>query len=149
MKNNWLSELSRNGYKYFVLKASDLFLCLTEEEVKVFNNFLERYNKFREPKPINSYWILNRDDYKYKTFEEVHNALMAYNKFSINETVKVKDCLELGKNYYMNDKFYGTYINNSMKDMEGTNHVITEVTKQGYYLDDLVWLWTDEMLEKV
>jgi hypothetical protein len=93
--------------------------------------------------------ILNRDDYKYKTFEEVHNALMAYNKFSINETVKVKDYLELGKNYYMNDKFYGTYISNSMKDMEGTNHVITEVTKQGYYLDDLGWLWTDEMLEKV
>ena len=59
---NWKQQLKEEGIKYFVLKSEDLIDCLDEQDLFIFDDILRKYNEFREPKPINKYYVVNRDD---------------------------------------------------------------------------------------
>ncbi len=52
----------RRGFKYFVVKMEDVFE-LNENALKSLDYLLMLYNKHRESKgkPINKYWVVNRD----------------------------------------------------------------------------------------
>lgn len=65
MKETWLKELKRQGFKYFVIKIDEFFDALNEDEIEFFNDLLALYNKHRTKKgksAYNNYWIVNRDE---------------------------------------------------------------------------------------
>lgn len=75
INENWKLQMEELGYKYFVIKADDWFDSLTEEQLLKFNEMLSKYNHFREPKPINSYFLINQDEYDFKSKEEFFEFL--------------------------------------------------------------------------
>lgn len=66
------------NYRYWIVKIEDFVDSLSDSEVSSFFDMLDKYNKFREPKPINSYWLINRDEYNLPTVEDFLNALEPY-----------------------------------------------------------------------
>lgn len=66
------------GYRYWVVKIEDFVEALTEDELYYFFSMLDKYNYYREPKPINSYWLINRDEYNLPTLEDFLKALEPY-----------------------------------------------------------------------
>lgn len=68
----WKKWMKNQGFKFLVLKIEDFLDSLKEEkDIIMFNNFLRKYNEFREPKPINEYYVVNKDDVPHiKTTEE-------------------------------------------------------------------------------
>lgn len=67
INEDWKLQMEELNFKYFVIKANDWFDSLTEEQLLEFNNMLCTYNHFREPKPINSYFLINRDEYNFES----------------------------------------------------------------------------------
>ena len=82
LKEDWIYQMKSRGFKYFVLKAEDFLESLTESEILEFNDFLITYNEYRKPKPINTYFIIDRDDY---TFENTEEFLKAIDNYKINK----------------------------------------------------------------
>ena len=57
--------MRRAGFKFFVIKAEDLFSTLNENGLLLFGDLLDEFNKWRREvrgKPINSYYVINRDE---------------------------------------------------------------------------------------
>jgi hypothetical protein len=79
LKEDWIKDFTKQGYKFFVLKAEDFLDCLTEEEVIMFNEFLRKHEQYRLGKgktPFNNYYVVNRDDVPHlKTKEEFFKAI--------------------------------------------------------------------------
>jgi hypothetical protein len=75
IQEKWKKQLDEVNIKYFVIKVEDFFNSLSEEELLLFNEFLYKYNEHRKPKPINKYWIINRDEYNFKNLEEFLETL--------------------------------------------------------------------------
>lgn len=83
IKELWQIQLEKQKLKYFVIKVSDFFDCLTEREVFEFNKFLEKFNKYREQefnKPVNRYLVINKDEYNINDIYELENILKDYEK---------------------------------------------------------------------
>ncbi len=70
IKEEWKLQLEKQGFKYFVLKVEDFLNSLNENEIYDFNEMLRNYNECRESKPINSYFLINRDEYDFKSIDE-------------------------------------------------------------------------------
>ena len=65
VKEDWIKQLKEDKLKYFVLKCDEFLASLTEEDIYVFNNFLNIYENYRIKKgkdPFNLYYVVNRDD---------------------------------------------------------------------------------------
>lgn len=63
LKNSWSDEHRKSGFRYFVLKSSDVFRYLTEEQLEEFDNLLReiengRVNDGREPP--RAWWVYGR-----------------------------------------------------------------------------------------
>lgn len=65
--------------KYYVIKIEDMAkACKDYPEFLQFQGFLDKYNKYRDSqcKPINKYFIVNRDEYpQYASFREFKDYL--------------------------------------------------------------------------
>lgn len=62
-KRGWLTALRREGFRYFVLKAADVFAALDEEELLRFNRMLAKIEMHRAKNgkvPFHSYWVYAR-----------------------------------------------------------------------------------------
>lgn len=67
--------MKERDYKYWIVKIEDFVDALSERELNNFFNMLDRYNEFRLPKPTNSYFLINRDEYDFSNAEEFIQAL--------------------------------------------------------------------------
>ena len=59
----WRQSLAEKGFRYFVLKAEDVFDALTPQQLNQFNKLLQRIEQHRETegKPgSRSYWVYAR-----------------------------------------------------------------------------------------
>lgn len=63
-RQNWIEQMRREGFKFFVLKAEDVLNGMDLEELLDFNDILQRYNDRRADvgKSVNSYFVVNRDE---------------------------------------------------------------------------------------
>lgn len=68
-------EMKRLDYRYFVIKVDDLCDALTENELIKFSEMLDKFNEFRKPKPANSYFLINRDEYDINSVDEFLSEL--------------------------------------------------------------------------
>ena len=75
IKEEWKQQLEEQGFKYFVFKFEDFFDSLSKEEIEIFDSFIKKYNEYREPKPINKYWVLNQDEYYFKNINELLESI--------------------------------------------------------------------------
>lgn len=79
MDKEYIKELAKkNSYRYWIVKIEDFVDALSEEELFDFFNMLDKYNDFRDPKAINSYFLINRDEYDFSNVEEFLQALEPY-----------------------------------------------------------------------
>lgn len=65
--------VSRDVYRYFVLKIDHLIDSLREHEIPQFMDFLDFYNEYRKSinKNESKYWVVNREDVPHiKTIDE-------------------------------------------------------------------------------
>ena len=76
IKELWKAYMKSSELKFFVIKAEDFFEALSEEELTAFNNMLGVYTEFRKPKPVNEYYVVNKDDVPHlKTKEEFFKTI--------------------------------------------------------------------------
>jgi hypothetical protein len=63
IKDAWRAEIRARGFRYFVLKADDVFAALSERDIKSFDRMLHKIedSRQRRGKPISrAYWIFAR-----------------------------------------------------------------------------------------
>ena len=80
INEDWKQHLKEHGIKYFVLKGEDWMNALSADELYIFNEMLEAYNTYREPKPINKYLVLNIDEYTISGYEELKEIFKNYER---------------------------------------------------------------------
>ncbi len=64
-KNQWITDMKQQGFKYCVFKWEDFFDALSANEVAWFNGFLKKMENHRisqHKSPGNNYWVVNRDE---------------------------------------------------------------------------------------
>lgn len=83
IKEEWLKQFENEELKFFVLKAEDFLEVLSEEEIKLFNSWLERHEQYRINKgkePFNEYYVVNRDDVPNIKSREEFFKIIGYKK---------------------------------------------------------------------
>jgi len=79
--DNWKHDLGNDGFRFFVLKAQDVFDALDEEDIDVFNQLLKKIEKHRNgvgKKPNKSYWVYCRDWPHADVIRSMIEALMGH-----------------------------------------------------------------------
>lgn len=81
IKEEWLKQFENEEIKFFVLKVEDFLEILSEEEVKLFNSWLERHEQYRinkGKKPFNEYYVVNKDDVPHIVTKEQYFSIIGY-----------------------------------------------------------------------
>ena len=87
-KEQWLNHLRENNLKFFVLKAEDFLLSLSDDDVELFNMFLYKHEEYREKlgkTRYNNYWIINRDEDWSDEIKSVMNKHINWTKEITND----------------------------------------------------------------
>lgn len=74
-KDHIKQVMKEHDFRYWVVKIEDFVDALSEEELQNFFNMLDQYNDFRDPKPLNRYFLVNRDEYDFSNVEEFLKAV--------------------------------------------------------------------------
>jgi hypothetical protein len=86
---DWKHDLGDNGFRFFVLKAQDVFDALDEEDLYVFNQMLKKIEKHREKvgkRASKSYWVYCRQWPHAKVIRSMIEALLGH---KIGETYRI------------------------------------------------------------
>lgn len=75
IKQSWLKDYQDRDLKYFVLNVKDFLDSISPEEAIQFSDMLDKYNVFRFPKNITTYWVIKRKDYNFNSYEELIKQL--------------------------------------------------------------------------